>query len=314
MPYEVKIITPEEKDRLYEKYSSINFFSIKSEVYGCCIKFLTTNRQMKEMWEDNFYAMSENVRSHGRVVMIDLPGEGMKVLYEPVAKTAFLFNFDYYGWVKSIALAVAGDLLEDEHHIHSVHGASMDIAGHGVSLIAPSKTGKTTHSWGLLRMKDARLVTDDWYYVRPFTGRPVAYGSEKNCYIDADIGKAWPEYRELVEKAVFDKQKRAVVNVRWIAGPGSVIPLTTLYDVILLKRDPGDPDLVTELEPKEALEYLRLNDFCNPHQLVRDKRKMAIRYEFFSKLLSNVRVHLVNTTSPAQETQELIRKALFEDR
>jgi hypothetical protein len=281
-------------------------------VYGCCIKFLTTNRQMKEMWEDNFYAMSENVRSHGRVVMIDLPEEGMKVLYEPVAKTAFLFNFDYYGWVKSIALAVAGDLLEDEHHIHSVHGASMDIAGHGVSLIAPSKTGKTTHSWGLLRMKDARLVTDDWYYVRPFTGRPVAYGSEKNCYIDADIGKAWPEYRELVEKAIFDKQKRAVVNVRWIAGPGSVIPLTTLYDVILLKRDPGDPDLVTELEPNEALEYLRLNDFCNPHQLVRDKRKMAIRYEFFSKLLSNVRVHLVNTTSPAQETQELIRKALFE--
>jgi hypothetical protein len=54
MPYEVKIITPEEKDRLYEKYSNINFFSIKSEVYGCCIKLLTTNRQMKEMWEDNF--------------------------------------------------------------------------------------------------------------------------------------------------------------------------------------------------------------------------------------------------------------------
>ena len=311
MPYEVKIITPEEKDRLYEKYSGINFFAIKSEIYGCCIKLLTTDRRMKEMWEDNFYTMSENVRSHGRVVMLDIPGEDMKVLYEPMAKTAFLFNFDYYGWVKSIALAVAGDLLEDEHHIHSVHGASIDIAGHGVSLIAPSKTGKTTHSWGLLRMKDARLVTDDWYYVRPFTGRPVAYGSEKNCYIDADISKAWPEYRELVEKAVFDKQQRAVVNVRWIAGQGSVIPLTTLYDVILLKRDPSDPNLVTELEPKVALEYLKANDFCNPHQLVRDRRKMAIRYDFFSKMLSNVRVHLVNTTSPAQETQDLIRKALF---
>ena len=311
MPYEVKIITPEEKDRLYEKYSGINFFAIKSEIYGCCIKLLTTDRRMKEMWEDNFYTMSENVRSHGRVVMLDIPGEDMRVLYEPMAKTAFLFNFDYYGWVKSIALAVAGDLLEDEHHIHSVHGASIDIAGHGVSLIAPSKTGKTTHSWGLLRMKDARLVTDDWYYVRPFTGRPVAYGSEKNCYIDADISKAWPEYRELVEKAVFDKQQRAVVNVRWIAGQGSVIPLTTLYDIILLKRDPSDPNLVTELEPKVALEYLKANDFCNPHQLVRDRRKMAIRYDFFSKMLSNVRVHLVNTTSPAQETQNLIRKALF---
>jgi hypothetical protein len=38
---------------------------------------------------------------------------------------------------------------------------------------------------------------------------------------------------------------------------------------------------------------------------------MQIRHEFFSKLLSNVRVHLVNTTSPAVETQELIRKAIF---
>ena len=61
----------------------------------------------------------------------------------------------------------------------------------------------------------------------------------------------------------------------------------------------------------ETLEYLKANDFCNPHQLVRDRRKMAIRYDFFSKMLSNVRVHLVNTTSPAQETQNLIRKALF---
>ena len=160
-------------------------------------------------------------------------------------------------------------------------------------------------------MNDARLVTDDWYYVRPFTGRPVAYGSEKNCYIDADISKAWPEYRELVEKAVFDKQQRAVVDVRWIAGPGSVIPLTTLYDVILLKRDPDDQNLVTELEPKAALEYLKQNDFCNPHQLVRDKRKMAIRCEFFSRLTSSVRVHLVNTTSPARETQDLILQAVF---
>ena len=114
-----------------------------------------------------------------------------------------------------------------------------------------------------------------------------------------------------MEKAVFDKQQRAVVNVRWIAGQGSVIPLTTLYDVILLERDPSDPNLVTELEPKVALEYLRRNDFFNPHQLVRDKRKMQIRHEFFSILLSNVRVHLVNTTSPAVETQELIRKAIF---
>ena len=143
MPYQVRIITPDEKDQLYQQYASVRFFSVKSEIYGCCIKLLTTDRRMKEMWEDNFYAMSEErALAWPGGHAIDLPGGEMKVLYEPVAKTAFLFNFDYYGWVKSIALAVAGDLLEDEHHVQSVHGASIDIAGHGVSLIAPRRPAR----------------------------------------------------------------------------------------------------------------------------------------------------------------------------
>ena len=53
------------------------------------------------------------------------------VKYDPLTRTAFLFNIDYYGWVKSIALALAGDILEDQHHIHSVHGAALDIGGQG---------------------------------------------------------------------------------------------------------------------------------------------------------------------------------------
>ena len=73
------------------------------------------------------------------------------VKYDPYTKTAFLTNVDYYGWIKSIALAVAGDILEDEHRIYSVHGAAIDVDCRGVSIIAPSGTGKTTHSWGLLR-------------------------------------------------------------------------------------------------------------------------------------------------------------------
>ena len=164
--------------------------------------------------------MSETVRSHGRVICLDDPARPLEVLYEPGTKTAFLFNFDYYGWIKSVALAVAGDILEDEHHIHSVHGAALDIGGKGVTLIAPSKTGKTTHSWGLLRMKEARLVTDDWYFVRLSERKPMAFASEKNCYIDADIGTIWEEYRGLVEKAKFDNRQRAVVNVRWVTGKG----------------------------------------------------------------------------------------------
>ncbi len=306
--YRAQLIDAEEKDRLYEKYEKRFLYTRKASIYGCCIKLLTDVEYVKERWDDNFYSMSEDVRSHGRLIVIEEPGKELNVKYDPYTKTAFLVNVDYYGWIKSLALAVAGDVLEDEHRIYSVHGAAIDVGGHGVSLIAPPGTGKTTHSWGLLRLKDARLVSDDWYFVRLSSREPLAFGSEKDSYIEADIGKIWGEYEKLVENVQFDPQGRAVVNVRWIVGGGGVIPMTTMQEIILLKRDPSDKKIVTTITEKEALEYLVSNNFCNPHQLVTDKRKLELRKNFFRAYLKQTRVHMVNTTLPPHETQRKIRE------
>jgi len=311
MGYAVELIGAGEKDRLYEAYESRFLFTRKVEVYGCCIKLLTEVEYVKDQLEDNFYSMSENVRSHGRLIVLEEPKKKMTVKYDPYTKTVFLINVDYYGWVKSIALAVAGDVLEDAHRIYSVHGAAIDVAGSGVSIIAPPGTGKTTHSWGLLGLKNARLVSDDWYFVRLSTREPLAFGSEKNFYIEADIGKIWGEYERLVDKARFDRQGRAVVNVRWIVGSGGVIPMTTVREVFLLKRDRADKRIVSDLSTDEALDYLVANDFCNPHQLVRDERKLELRKRFFREYLKQANVHLVNTTGTPQETQRKIREILL---
>jgi serine kinase of HPr protein (carbohydrate metabolism regulator) len=205
---------------------------------------------------------------------------------------------------------VAGDVLEDEHRIYSVHGAAIDVSGRGVSLIAPPGMGKTTHSWGLLSLKEARLVADDWYFVRLSSREPLAFGSEKNSYIEADLGKIWGQYEKLTEKVQFDPQGRAVVNVRWIVGQGGVVPMTTMQRIILLKRDPADKKIVAELTEKEALDYLLAHNFCNPHQLVTDKRKTELRKDFFRRYLKQTGFHMVNTTLPPQETQRRIREII----
>jgi hypothetical protein len=308
--YKVQLIETEEKDRLYLQYEKRYLYTRKASIYGCCIKLLTDVEYVKDRWDENFYTMSEEVRSHGRLIVLEEPGKKMSVKYDPYTKTAFLFNVDYYGWIKSIALAVAGDVLEDEHRIYSVHGAAIDIGGHGVSLIAPPGTGKTTHSWGLLHLKNARLVSDDWYFVRLSTREPLAFGSEKNSYIEADIGKIWGQYEKLVKKVQFDPQGRAVVNVRWITGAGGVIPMTTMQEIILMERDPNDKNIARAMSKKEALEYLVTNNFCNPHQLVIDKRKFELRKMFFLQYLKQTSVHLVNTTLPPQETQRRIREII----
>ncbi len=308
--YSVQLISPEEKEKLYQQYENRLLYTNKAEIYGCCVKVLTEIEHVKNEWEDNFFTMSESVRSHGRLIVLEEPGQPITIKYDPYTKTAFLINVDYYGWIKSIALAVAGDVLEDEHRIYSVHGAAIDIGGLGVSIIAPSGTGKTTHSWGLLRLGNARLVSDDWYFVRLSSREPLAFGSEKNCYIEADIAKIWNEYERLVDKATFDQKGRAVVNVRWIVGNGGVIPMTTMKKIILLKRDPQDKNIVTALNADEALQYVVARDFCNPHQLVRDNRKIELRKDFFRRYFGQTEVYLVNTTGTPQATQAEIRQIL----
>jgi len=306
MSYPVIMVSNAETDELFQRHSKLPFYSLKADIHGICVKLYTTEKNIADMWADNFYSMSSSVRSHAKIVCINDPKEDMRVLYNIESRTAFLYNFDYYGWIKSIALAVASDILEDAHGTDHVHGAALDIAGHGVTLIAPSKTGKTTHSWGLLRIKDARLITDDWYFVRTGGGPPMAFGSERNCYIDADIGDVWDEYKTLVTTTKFDNKGRGIANVRWVAGQGSVIPMTTIRHVILLRRDPKEKAVET-LGPDEAWEYIKGDGLCNPHQMIRSARKMAMRERFFKKFFAGSQVNLINTTGTPDATQKIIR-------
>lgn len=254
--------------------------------------------------------MSEDVRSHGRLVVLKEPGQPLNVKYDAYTKTAFLTNVDYYDWIKSIALAVASDVLEDEHQIYSVHGAVIDISGLGVSIIAHSGAGKTTHSWGLLQIPGARLVSDDWYFVRLSSREPLAFGSEKNMYIQADIGKIWNMYESLIDKVQLDQRGRAIVNIRWIVGNGGVIPMATIHKIVFLKRDASDVNIVTPLSLEDALQFLLEHNFCNPHQLVKDERKLALRTDFFRRFLKQTDAYLVNTTGTPQDTQSEIRAAI----
>lgn len=308
--YRVNLVSTLEASSAYDRCRNGQFFSAKGDIYGVCVKLITSSKTNIEMWTDNFAPMGEGIRSHAMIIVLNDPERGVEVDYDPVTSIAVLYNFDYYGWIKSIALAVATDILEDSHNIFAVHGAALDLDGIGVSLIAPSKTGKTTQSWGLLRVDNAHLITDDWFFVRLTEGRPRVFGSEKNCYIDADIGDVWDEYKPLVNQTHFDNKGRGIANVRWVMGPDSVVTTVSMRNVVLLKRDKNDSETVRKLNVDDALYYLVSNDFCNPHQMIRDERKMKIRTEFFRRYLSNCEIFMINTVKSAEETQDLIREAL----
>ncbi|MGP3667277.1 MAG: HPr kinase/phosphorylase [Candidatus Bathyarchaeota archaeon] len=306
--YPIQLISIEDKEKLMDRYGRSFLYEVKSDIYGCCIKLLTNDRKVKERWEENFYAMSANIRSHGRLIVTEDKSKPTEVYYDPQSKTAFLINFEYYGWIKSIALSVAGDVLEDEHDIYSVHGACLDYDGRGLCFMGTSGSGKTTHAYGLLRVGDVRVVSDDWFFVRIFGKDALAYSSEKNFYIRADLAKTWGEFKDLVEKAELDNQGRAIVDLRWVIGKGRIIPVTTLKDIFILKRDTLDNSIHRVLGLEEALNYVESQNYFNPHLLVKNDFKRKLRNSFFYELFKRVNVHLINTVKHPEETQNLIRK------
>jgi hypothetical protein len=308
MTYSVTLISAEENETLAQRYLPKVRYEIKSEIYGCCIKLLCDDHTLRDTWEDNFYSMSQNVRSHGRLFVFRDPSHPPDtVLFDPHAKTLFLLNIRYYGWIKSLALSLCGDILEDEHGIWSVHGACLDINGNGLALVGAPGSGKTTQTYGLLTNPRTRIISDDWFFFRVYGEDILGYGSEKNFYIQEELATIWKEFGELVPGHAYDPDRRAVADVRWVIGKGRILPLTTIKTLIVLKRDPADPDLAQSLEPETALELFSENNYFNPHLLVRNSFKKHIRDDNIGDLLGRTQVYSVNTTGTPEETQKLIR-------
>jgi hypothetical protein len=308
MGYTISIISTEEKASLAQRYIRRIRYEIKSEIYGCCIKLLSDDHTLKETWQENFYSMSQNVRSHGRLfVFSDCSYPPDTVLFDPYSKTAFLFNFTYYGWIKSIGLSLAGDILEDEHDVYSVHGACVDIEGKGLCIVGTSGAGKTTQTYGLLNDSHARIVSDDWFFSRVFGPDILAYSSEKNFYIREDLKTIWKEFGGLVSEENYDAEGRAVADIRWVIGKGRQLPLTTIKTVIVLKRDTTDPNVLEPLSPGAGLKLFCENNYFNPHLLVHNPFKTSIRNRYITHLLDRTICYLVNTTGTPHETQKMIR-------
>lgn len=309
--YNVELITPSAKDELLNELKSKVKFERKANIHGACVKLLTDNEAFKEEWEDNFKFMNEDIRPHSKIFSTENGGK-LKVLYEPVSKTCIVKNCDYYGWIKSIALATISDFFEEyhsEHRRYSTHGSAVDYGGHAMTIIGPPGTGKTTLTYGLLQYNDFNYISDDWFFTRLFNNAAVVYSSEKNSYIRDDLAQVWKGFSQEVNQVQLDNKGRGIADVNTLFR-GRVRETSTLKTVILLERDPKNPPF-RKLDHNEALDFMLEKDFCNPHQLIRDERKLEIRKHFFLELFQAVDVYLLNTVETPQESLDRIKNLII---
>jgi len=308
MQYRVERITQGEKDRLMDRLCSAGLYERKAVIHGTCVKFFTDSHEFKDMWEDNFELMPDWIRPHARLFAVK--GKRLRVRYEPVSKTAIIEGCDYYGWVKSVALALVADFMEDftsEHRRYSVHGSFIDRKGRGAAIIGPSGSGKTTLTYGMLLDRDSNFLTDDWFFVRLAGSDTLVYSSEKNSYIRGDLGECWPQYRGMLKGARKDGRDRSIVDVRRLLGAERIRTESELAVTVLLTRDRALPPL-QKLTPKAALAFMLENDFCNPHQLIRSSQRMRQRREFFREFFRRAPVWLLNTIETPRESLDRLKK------
>jgi hypothetical protein len=308
--YKVSPMSPGVKERMMSRFHDKGLYEWKANIHGTCVKFFTDSQDFMEMYENNFEPMPDWVRPHARLFAVSAPK--FRVLYEPRSKTVVVQDCDYYGWVKSIALALVADFLEDvpsEHRRYSVHGSFVDCGGRGVAIIGPPKSGKTTLTYGLLLDERNNFLTDDWFFVRLAGMDTLAFSAEKNSYIGADLAQNWPQLAKRLVGIRRDNRDRAIVDVRRFFGEDRIRKDSNLKLVVLLTREKGKPAL-RKLLPQEAARFMAAHDFCNPHQLVRSKAKMAGRKRFFSELFGRVPVYLLNTIETPHASLERLKGLL----
>lgn len=145
-------------------------------VHGIRVRATTNSRHLAEFWQDNWYGVDEWKKVTGeeppakpqiRVYALGgVKGEEEAAYYSRLSNTIIFFNTSYYGQLKSWVLGAVGRILAQEYGIHSIHGAVVEKEKKGVLYIAPTGTGKSTSSYGLMDYPGARFHSDDWVYVR----------------------------------------------------------------------------------------------------------------------------------------------------
>jgi hypothetical protein len=145
-------------------------------IHGLRVRAITNSEHLVGYWKDNWYGVDEWQRITGQkpagspdvlvVALGRVPSEAEAAYYSRQNDTVIFFNTSYYGQLKSWVLGAVGRKLAVEYGIHSIHGAVVTKDGKGILYIAPTGTGKSTSTYGVMEFPGTRFHSDDWVYVR----------------------------------------------------------------------------------------------------------------------------------------------------
>lgn len=145
-------------------------------IHGVRVRAYTNEKHLYDFWVGNWFSVEEWAQITGQpapeepqvavYALGEIEGEETAAYYSREKNTIVFFNTSYYGQLKSWVLGAVGRVLAEEYGIQSIHGAVAALDGKGALYIAPTGTGKSTASYGMMDSPNSRFHSDDWVYVR----------------------------------------------------------------------------------------------------------------------------------------------------
>jgi len=333
-------ISMDARDELLDYCKKLVKYVDNAYFNGLNIRLYTNMEHVHDFWCDNWWLYSHTVIPHGVIYTID---DGGKInfrdyydgpmqkpdvnaggLYNPETKTAIVLNNDYYGQTKPVGLGIAADILEDQFGVLSVHGASGSIDGKGYLLIAPTNTGKTTHSYGpAIHHPGGEFHQDDWIFVEFEEGRAIGRASERQFYMRTNSVENFPWLEPIFRTHKLENVKpddplekflppdpRVMIDPREILSPEKVVNEIRIHKTFLLERDPKSNIVATSLEPKEAVEILRKapEQWYNNYLITYGERKEQRRAELLRKLFEIAEPYQINIVAKVEDVRNIITK------
>ncbi len=165
-----------------------NRYEVQAVIGGMPVRLRTNSPHAYNFWRRNWFladpATVDAAADRYGIAMVRMwcaierrDPETAGAYYCRETNECVFWNTDYYGQMKSWALGAAGAELA-RYGIHSIHGACVDINGHGILIIAPTGTGKSTYTQLLSHVEtlDPRsrgeINSDDWVYVKDGVATP----------------------------------------------------------------------------------------------------------------------------------------------
>jgi hypothetical protein len=274
--------------------------SLKADLNGVVVELVTNSEHQARFWEANWWPADPASKPHAQIFAVKgVEGVEPSAYYCPELRTAVFLNTEYYGQCKSWALGIAAAVLEKNFNTLSIHGATALYKGRGVVIIAPTGTGKTTHSFKLFLDKDGKICGDDWAYVAfpdSVPQRPVApiiaSQPERSLYMRSESQKEQDWLRSVFDLSLSENATTRKEDCEYPIGADmcSATGRRCVFNDgkhwcyyafgnsrVLVKRDEIlGPDKVVDEIPINLVVLLRRDDHSLPEEKLNSERAIEI--------------------------------------